>query len=145
VPTPRIRREVSVRAHGCCEYCLSQRQFSSDSFSIEHIVPQSRGGTEETSNLALACQGCNNCKYSHSHGIDPVSGEEAVLYNPRTDIWVEHFAWSHDFSEIVGLTAKGRAAIVRLRLNRPEVVALRKILAAARLHPPDYPFAGLNA
>jgi 5-methylcytosine-specific restriction endonuclease McrA len=41
----RQREEVIRRAHGCCEYCLSQELYSPDSFSVEHIVPLAKGGT----------------------------------------------------------------------------------------------------
>lgn len=51
------RRLVLTRAGGCCEYCLSQLRYASDSFSVEHIIPRSRGGTDAEFNLALACQG----------------------------------------------------------------------------------------
>ncbi|MDX2285233.1 MAG: HNH endonuclease [Bacteroidia bacterium] len=40
---------------GCCEYCKSQAAFATYSFSIEHIIPLSKGGTHDLSNLALAC------------------------------------------------------------------------------------------
>lgn len=143
-PSPALRQRVIARAQGCCEYCFAQRQFSSDPFSIEHVVPRSHGGSSESGNLALACQGCNNCKYCHFRGVDPVSGAEVALYNPRADIWSEHFAWNSLYTEIMGLTARGRATALRLRLNRPELVALRKILAAAGLHPPAYPTSRAN-
>lgn len=133
-------RQVTARARDCCEYCLSQRRFSPSPFSVEHIVPRSRGGSTEPHNLALSCQGCNNHKYAHLTGVDPVSAQEVVLYNRRTDVWSEHFAWSNDLTVIVGLTARGRATVLRLNLNRPEVAALRRILVGARLHPPDYPY-----
>src|SRR6266404_5302545 len=131
-----LRRQAVERARECCEYCYSQRRFSSSPFSIEHVIPRARDGTSDLNNLALACQGCNNHKYNHATGFDPVSGEEVQLYHPRRDIWSEHFTWTADLTEMVGLTARGRATIMRLRLNRPEVVALRRILAANRLHPP---------
>jgi len=81
---------------------------------------------------------------SHLDGIDPVSGAVVALYHPRADIWSEHFTWSDLFTEIIGLTARGRATVLRLRLNRPELVALRRILAATGLHPPDYPTSRAN-
>lgn len=64
------KQAVVERAKECCEYCWRQTQFSPDSFSIEHIVPRSRAGTSELSNLALACQGCNNRKYTSVEAID---------------------------------------------------------------------------
>jgi len=45
---------------------------------------------------------------------------------------------------IVGLTARGRATVLRLKLNRPEIVALRGILVTASSHPPDYPYTVTN-
>jgi 5-methylcytosine-specific restriction endonuclease McrA len=71
VPEER-KRVVTERAHGCCEYCQCQSLFSPDPFSVEHIVPRSRGGTSDLSNLALSCQGCNNRKYTSIEAIDPV-------------------------------------------------------------------------
>lgn len=143
-PRAAVRRQVADRARGCCEYCFTQRRFSSDPFSVEHILPRSRAGKTEPGNLALACQGCNNHKYRHVTGMDPVTGAEVALYHPRTDTWSEHFAWADADTVIVGLTARGRATVLRLRLNRPEIVALRRILAAAGLHPPDYPYTRPN-
>jgi HNH endonuclease len=142
--SPEARRQILERARGCCEYCLCQRRFSPAPFSIEHIVPRSRGGSSEPTNLALACQGCNNYKFTHVTAIDPVRMEEVPLFNPRTDTWCEHFTWAEDFTELIGLTARGRGTIWRLRLNRPEIVALRRILVAAQVHPPAYPYVRLN-
>ncbi len=139
------RQQVLERARGCCEYCLSQRRFSPAPFSIEHIVPRSHGGSSESGNLALACQGCNNHKFTHLTATDPVSMDEVPLFNPRTDVWSEHFAWGGNFTEIIGLTACGRATISCLGLNRPEIVALRQVLVTLQLHPPAYPYARLNA
>ena len=143
-PSLALRQRVAERACGCCEDCFTRRRFSCDPFSVEHDLPQSRGGTSEPGNLALACQGCNNHKHMHVGGVDPVTGAGVPLYHPRTGIWSEHFAWTEDYTEIVGLTARGRATVLRLQLNRPEVVALRTVLAAARLHPPDYPCTRTN-
>ena len=72
IPT-NVKKEVEKRAQGYCEYCKSQSAFSPDSFSIEHIIPRSKGGNTELDNLALACQGCNNAKYNHIEGLDPIA------------------------------------------------------------------------
>ena len=42
---PQRKEQVVQRAEGCCEYCQSQEDFSPDSFSVEHIIPKSEGGT----------------------------------------------------------------------------------------------------
>lgn len=133
--TAEQRERVFRRAKGCCEYCHSQQAFSSDDFAVEHIVPKSAGGGDDLENLALSCQGCNNRKYVAVSAADPVSGEVVPIYNPRQHSWAEHFLWSTDHSLMIGISPIGRATVVRLELNRPNVVNLRRVLAAAGLHP----------
>jgi 5-methylcytosine-specific restriction endonuclease McrA len=106
------------------------------SFSVEHVEPASRGGPTESDNLALACQGCNNHKYTRTEATDPVGGEVVALYHPRHQRWRDHFAWSPDGGVVVGLTPTGRATIEALQLNRPGLVNLRRILFQAGEHPP---------
>ncbi len=95
--TAQQKRSVAERAGYCCEYCRSQLRFSPDPFSVEHIVPRTAGGDDDTDNLALACQGCNNRKYTSTEAVDPVTGRTVPLYHPRRQRWSEHFAWSDDF------------------------------------------------
>jgi hypothetical protein len=87
--------------------------------------------------LAVAFQGCNNLKYNHIDGIDPLTGQPAPLYHPQRDDWFEHFTWSQDFSQILGLTPTGRATITRLQLNREGVINLRQALSLIDQHPPQ--------
>jgi hypothetical protein len=134
--TAKLKAEVAQRANGCCEYCRSQARFSPDPFSIEHIVPRSQGGTDNSDNLALACQGCNNRKYTYVKVCDPVNGEFVALFHLRFQVWEEHFAWDEDFAIAIGLTPTGRATIERLQLNREGVVNLRRVLHAINQHPP---------
>ena len=134
--SPSKRKEVIERANFLCEYCISSQDFSPTSFSIEHIHPKSRNGSDEMENLALACQGCNSYKSDKITAIDPISGQNVPLYNPRKDVWEEHFLWDEDFTKIVGTTAKGRATVELLKLNRQEVVNLRKLLHLFGEHPP---------
>ncbi len=133
----RLFAAVFARAHGCCEYCRSQVRYAPQSFSVEHIVPRSKGGTTTLDNLALSCQGCNNHKYAKIEARDPVSGQTVPLYNPRTHSWEDHFTWIDDFSLIAGLTATGRATVASLQLKRPGVVNLREVLYRAGQHPPE--------
>lgn len=69
--TDRERKIVSERAGYCCEYCHSQEYFSTQLFSVEHIIPRSRCGKTMPENLALSCQGCNAHKYTKAEGYDP--------------------------------------------------------------------------
>ncbi len=133
-----IRKKVEERAKRLCEYCLSPLEFSSDPFSVEHIYPISKGGTNDLENLALACQGCNGSKSTKTEGFDAISQTTAQFYNPRQDVWSEHFAWNEDFTELIGKTAKGRVTIKVLKLNRRRVMNLRRILVLAGEPPPKF-------
>src|SRR5947209_17969901 len=132
----RKRKAVSDRAHGYCEYCRSPESFSSWFFSVDHIVPISKGGTSDLNNLALCCLGCNNTKYNRIDGEDPLTGVLVTLFNPRSQRWAEHFRWSEDSSKMVGLTAIGRATISVLGLNRDCLVRSRRALTDVGKHPP---------
>jgi len=130
------KKRIADRAEGCCEYCAAQSEFSQDSFSVEHIQPSSRGGSNDSENLPLSCQGCNNFKFTATTGVDPVTGKRVPLFHPRRGRWLEHFGWSEDFTEMVGVTPVGRATIVRLQLNRRGLVNQRRVLHAMGEHPP---------
>jgi HNH endonuclease len=132
----KTRLLVAQRAKGCCEYCCSREDYSPDYFSVEHIIPRVLKGSDFLINLAYSCLACNSHKYTHIWITDPVSGILVALYNPRVDVWEQHFCWSDDYSLLTGLTPKGRATIQKLRLNRSSVVNLRVVLAAIGKHPP---------
>ena len=131
-----LKLQVKERARGCCEYCLAQSEFSSDNFSIEHIIPVVRGGTNDLENLALSCQSCNNHKFTAVTGVDPATGVIVPLFHPRNEDWNEHLEWDTDFSKIIGRTSIGRATVLRLKLNRTGLVNLRRVLHQAGVHPP---------
>ncbi len=109
------------------------------SFCVEHIIPRSQGGRTTLDNLALACQGCNNHKYTKVKGNDSITGDLVPLYHPRQQRWRDHFAWNEDFTLIIGLTPTGRATVEALRLNREGLVNLRRILYTMGEHPPAEP------
>ena len=51
-----IRASVLRRDHGICRYCLSPAT------EVDHVVPVSRGGTDDVDNLVAACRPCNSAK-----------------------------------------------------------------------------------
>ena len=141
MPDKRItdsqRRQVRERANGCCEYCRSQEMFATESFSVDHIVPRKKGGETKLHNLAYACLGCNGHKSSHTHVVDPATGDLAALFHPRQQKWPEHFTWSEDLTEILGITPTGRATVATLQLNRQNLVNLRHLILLIGKHPPQ--------
>ena len=101
-----VRQRVQQRAGNRCEYCrLPQSVAASVRFHVEHIRPRQHGGTDDIENLALACPNCNWRKGSNLTAVDSETGQLAMLFNPRSDQWHEHFALVG--LEIVGLTITG--------------------------------------
>lgn len=133
-----LRRLVAERARNCCEYCHCQAAFSTQSLSLEHVVPIHLGGSNSLDNLALACQGCNSHKYTKQQGVDPGDGSLVPLFHPRQQTWGEHFCWSEDYTLIIGISPIGRATVEALKLNRSGLVNLRRALYALGAHPPAH-------
>lgn len=132
-----LRRVVAARARNYCEYCKCPDRFATESFSIEHIHPQSAGGASTLDNLAWSCLGCNSHKHAKTQGVDSETGEMVALFHPRQQIWDEHFDWNEDDTQVMGKTACGRATVQALQLNRAGAINLRLLLANAGLHPPS--------
>jgi HNH endonuclease len=135
--TPTERNFIMLRAKGCCEYCQTLYDFSPDTFEIEHIKSLFEGGTNELDNLAFSCGGCNSNKYYRINAIDPSTNEIVPLFNPRLDIWAQHFQWQENFSIIEAITPKGRVTVDLLKLNRIGLVNLRKALVNYGVFPPS--------
>jgi hypothetical protein len=135
--SPALRRRVQRRARGLCEYCRSCAEYTGHDFTVDHIVPESRGGTNDLANLCWCCFWCNNFKQARTGAVDSRTGEVARLFNPRTQRWDDHFRWSRDATRIVARTAIGRVTVSTLRLNRPALVRSRRVWARHGLHPSD--------
>lgn len=104
---------------------------------IDHIVPEARGGDTIRENLCLACHACNQAKSVRTLGRDLASGDRVSLFHPRRHAWRDHFAWSEDFSRIIGRTAIGRATVDALNMNHVEIVEARRRWALVGWHPPE--------
>jgi len=108
---------IRQRANGLCEYCHTSEQWQYVRFTIDRVIPTSKGGTDNLDNLALACFHCNRRKSDRITAFDPESGEEVPLFNPRKNAWKDHFIWSDDGIQIIGVTAIGRATVPRSTLT----------------------------
>ena len=119
-----LRQFVRKRAVNCCEYCrIPQHALSWTRFHIEHIRARQHGGSDQTENLALACRRCNLFKGPNLSAIDPETDELVTLFNPRTDVWTDHF--TEIDHRIVGRTAIGRATVELLDMNDPDRIQIR--------------------
>jgi len=131
-----VREQVEKRARHRCEYCQTIMESSTERFEMEHVIPQSKGGQSLLENLALSCRGCNGFKHNKMEGIDSLTNCIVPLFNPRKDVWKEHFTWDINPLFLIGLTSTGRATIEILKLNRPQLIGVRKLLEKINLHPP---------
>jgi hypothetical protein len=129
-----LRQRVVERAQNHCEYCGLAQAGQEATFHVDHVVPVVAGGKAVLENLALACVSCSLRKGARQAALDPQTGKEVALFNPRRDTWRVHFRW--DGVHIVGLTASGRATIAALRLNRALVLAIRHEEARRKRFPP---------
>ena len=133
-----VRRVVSQRAAGRCEYCGLSQVGQEATFHLDHVVPVAAGGQTIVENMALACVSCSLRKAARQTVIDPQSEEEVAMYNPRREQWSDHFRW--EGVRVVGQTATGRATVAALDMNRPLMLAIRQEEANLGRHPPP-PFA----
>lgn len=131
-----VRQEVRNRARQRCEYCQSPEWLTGLPHAIDHIIPRQLDGANSADNLCLACSGCNGHKHASVEAVDPETNETVPLYHPRQQGWLDHFAWSADGQQIIGLTAVGRATVNALQLNRLLSVNARRLWVAAGWHPP---------
>lgn len=136
--TPELDRRIRDDARNRCGYCLSPQHLVMARLEIEHIAPLARGGTDDEANLWLACPICNRHKSDKTTAIDPLTGELASLFNPRTQSWSDHFAWDSDGIRIIGRTPIGRATVAALRLSDdPDALSVRSWWVLAGWHPPS--------
>jgi len=131
-----IRQRVRERAAFRCEYCLSHQDYVMGFLQVDHVQPVAKGGADTEDNFCLACELCNQYKWTKTAATDPESGETVSLFNPRQQRWQEHFTWSADGTEIVGVTACGRATVIALRLNSSLAVTVGRNWVRAGWHPP---------
>lgn len=130
------REQIKIRASNSCEYCLSQDKYAPHSFTVDHILAQSLGGTNNLGNLAYCCFLCNRLKTNKKLLLDPNSLEWFPIYNPRIHKWSEHFMWNEETVLIIGKTSIGILTINVLKLNREKLIEYRESIIPFGTHPP---------
>lgn len=122
----KLRQEVSKRAKYYCEYCLFPEEFALHGFEIDHILARKHGGLTVLTNLALACLECNRHKGTDIASYDDLTGNLTAFFNPRTQLWTEHFQMQD--AEIIGLTPEARVIVKILQLNEAGRIEQRQML-----------------
>lgn len=69
------RRIVLLRSRGRCRYCLEV--LTPKTFTVDHVVPVSAGGSDAFSNLVACCKYCNKMK-----------GNKTVDATMRNEMWM---------------------------------------------------------
>jgi 5-methylcytosine-specific restriction endonuclease McrA len=87
-----LRKRIALQAGTRCGYCLSGQELLGMPMTIEHLVPQAAGGAAVGENLWLSCVRCNLVQGTQTHANDPETGESGPLFDPRREVWSEHFA-----------------------------------------------------
>ena len=128
----KIRREAGNR----CGYCLLPQEILMGKLEIEHLLPLAQGGTDDETNLWLACRDCNSYKSSKIYGFDDQTGRKVKIFNPRTQNWSKHFKFSEEKTKIIGKTACGRATVIALKMNEKQAVKARMLWVIAGWYPP---------
>jgi len=131
-----VRQRVAEVAHRRCGYCLTAERVIGPLLEMDHIIPEAQGGSDDESNLFLACPMCNGHKADRTTAMDPESGQMVPLFNPRIQVWCEHFEWAENGAMIRGLTPTGRATVSALNMNHPDIVSARRLWTIAGWHPP---------
>jgi 5-methylcytosine-specific restriction endonuclease McrA len=128
-----LEQLVRSRSNYSCEYCRVPQAFDPLAFQIDHVIAIQHFGETVEENLALACYACNHHKGPNIAGFDLVTKKIVPLYNPRQNVWIEHFVWHGP--ELVGLTPVGRVTVNVLAINLDFRVALRRALILEGVFP----------
>lgn len=119
-----VRKLVISRAQGACEYCGMHQEWEPfHSYHVEHIIARQHRGTDDPTNLALACHLCNLFKGPNLTSRDPDGDALVSLFHPRQHVWDEHF--KIESAHVIGLTDVGRTTVFLLEMNSDQRVDLR--------------------
>lgn len=76
------RRNIFERDKHTCQYC--RKRLSKSELTIDHVVPQSKGGKDTWENLALACVTCNVQKANRT----PKQANMPLIKKPVKPAWL---------------------------------------------------------
>lgn len=95
--SPKIRYEVLLRDGFKCQYC-GNTQFDGTKLEIDHIVPYSKGGSNDKDNLITSCFECNRGKSDVEiiniptmQSLIPIRNDQLLLQNQMDYITYDEF------------------------------------------------------
>ncbi len=88
------RSNVYLRDNYICQYC--KQMFGHKDLTLDHVIPKSKGGKTEWTNIVSACRKCNNDKASHTHikpYKQPRKPDFLQLVNGVNTVHIDHEIW----------------------------------------------------
>lgn len=76
------RRNIFERDKNTCQYCA--KKLPKSELTIDHVIPQSKGGRDTWQNLVLACVRCN----VHKANRTPGEAEMPLIRRPVKPAWL---------------------------------------------------------
>lgn len=128
-----LRNTVAIRAAYVCEYCLIHEEDTVYGCQVDHIISLKHGGDTESENLAYACAFCNRSKGSDIGSILWPTREFVRFFNPRIDLWQDHFKL--DGAIIKPISDIGKVTTQILSFNNIDRVLERQTLIAIGRYP----------
>lgn len=129
-----LRNLVATRASGLCEYCLIHQSDTFLGCQVDHIISEKHDGPTDAENLAFACPFCNRAKGTDVGSLSSTARQFVRFYNPRTDLWRDHFLIRG--ATIEYLTTIGEVTTKILRFNDSERILERTALQSISRYPP---------
>jgi hypothetical protein len=130
-----LRKFIAERADYLCEYCLIAEEDTFIGCQVDHIISLKHGGKTTKENLAFACAVCNRNKGSDIGSIT-IKNAFTRFYNPRIDIWSEHFKIQAERIEPITEIDEVTANI--LEFNGTERLLERRILISQGRYPNEF-------
>ncbi|MCE9546396.1 MAG: HNH endonuclease [Planctomycetia bacterium] len=89
-----LESEPIRRSNFYCTYCgedLLENPRLFESFVLDHLVPRSRGGSDDDCNRMVACAACDRWKKSHPTTTVAEARTLLVAIRLRTMVHLEHY------------------------------------------------------
>jgi hypothetical protein len=130
-----FRRPVREDFRATCAYCLLEEKWAAglENFEIDHFHPQSKFPLLSMAyyNLYWACHVCNQTK-GNQWPSPKLRGKEITFVDLCVDEFAIHF-FEQSNGEWLGRTQSAKYTIEALRLNRPHLVEIRRLLRRLQL------------
>lgn len=103
------RNNIYIRDRYICQYCLDA--FNTRDLTLDHVIPKSKGGKSEWTNIVTACKKCNHAK-SNRTDIKPATppvqpnfyqiyGNKNFNLTIRHEIWLKYLNWPEEYIRLV--------------------------------------------